>query len=187
MDSAKFFTHIKPLFSNKFTQKQVDGINHILSAIVNAGITDLRYIAYILATVFHETANTMQPIKEYGRGKGYDYGKKLKMSRKPYVSPDVIFYGRGLVQLTWFENYASMGKLLKIDLLNNPDLALYPDISAQIMIKGMTKGFFTGKALSNYFNEKVSDWVNARKIINGLDKAVQIADYAKIFYNGLLQ
>jgi len=186
MDSASFFAHIKPLFSNKFSQSQVDGINHILSAITEAGIIDLRYIAYMLATCFHETAKTMQPIPEYGRGKGYDYGKKLKMSRKAYTVPDQIFYGRGLVQLTWFENYDAMGKLLKVDLLNHPDLALDPTISAQIMIKGMIKGFFTGKALSNYFNEKTTDWINARKIINGLDKASLIADYAKVFHNGLL-
>jgi putative chitinase len=186
MNSASFFATIKPLFSNKFTQNQVDGINHILSAITEAGITDLRYVAYMLATVFHETAKTMQPIREYGRGKGYDYGKKLKMSRKPYVTPDQIFYGRGLVQLTWYENYDSMGKLLKIDLLNNPDLALNGDVSAQIMIKGMMKGFFTGKALSHYFNDKITDWINARRIINGTDKSSLIADYAKVFYNGLL-
>ncbi len=29
----------------------------------------------MLATVYHETAKTMQPIEEYGRGVGRDYGK----------------------------------------------------------------------------------------------------------------
>lgn len=78
-----------------------------------------------------------------------------------------------------------MGKLLHIDLLNNPDLALKDDIAAQIMVKGMTKGIFTGVNLDRYFYAERTDWVNARKIINGLDMAEKIAGYAKIFYRGL--
>jgi hypothetical protein len=33
--------------------------------------------------------------------------------------------------------------------------------------------------LGDYFNDKVTDWVNARRIINGTDKAAVIASYAK--------
>jgi len=185
MNKDKFFTSIKASLFTKFTQDQVDGINHILDSCTKNNICDLRYVAYILATAFHETAKTMRPIEEYGKGKGYDYGKKLKMSRQPYTVPDKIYFGRGYVQLTWYENYQSLGKILGIDLLNKPELALDKSVASDIMIAGMTKGLFTGKSLKNYFNDTATDWVNARKIINGLDKAELIAGYAKKFYTAL--
>lgn len=173
------------LFSGSISQNQFNGIEDILEAWSEKGITDKRYIAYALATAYHETAKTMQPIAEYGKGKGYDYGKKLKRSRQPYTTPDKLFYGRGYVQLTWYENYAAMSKLLGVDLLNNPDLALNPDIAAKIMVRGMLNGDFTGKRLADYFNEKVTDPFNARKIINGLDKAKLIEGYYFVFFKGL--
>ena len=90
-----------------------------------------------------------------------------------------------MVQLTWDYNYKKLGEVLKIDLYNNPELALQTDISIKIMFVGMTKGYFTGKTLGDYFNTSKEDWVNARKIINGLDKAKLISDYALRFYSAL--
>lgn len=184
MNTDHFFKTIKPLFK-KFSQSQVDGLNFILNEWEVSGLRDSRWLAYMLATAFHETAKTMRPIREYGKGKGRKYGKKIKMSGQPYTVPDQIYYGRGYVQLTWFENYDTLGRLLKLPLLENPDLALDPSIAAKIMFVGMTRGIFTGVGLSKYFNN-TTDWVNARKIINGLDKAELIAGYAKVFYAGLL-
>jgi putative chitinase len=176
------------LFGSKINQKQSDGIRGIIAEWNKHDYTDLRWLAYMLATVYHETAKTMQPIEEYGKGKKYDYGKKLKRSRVPYTTPDKLYYGRGFVQLTWYENYQLMGRLLKVDLLNNPELACTIEIATEILFEGMTKGAssfgdFTGKCLEMYFNDKTEDWVNARKIINGLDCAEKIAGYGKNFYN----
>lgn len=188
----KFFYSIRQsLFKPGLKQKQVEGINAILDIWEARGLTDLRWLAYMLATTYHETAKTMQPIEEYGKGKGYRYGKKIKRSGIPYTLPDKIYYGRGYVQLTWYENYETMGRLLGINLLQNPELALHPNFAAQIMFEGMTMGNshfgdFTGKSLENYFNDKKEDWVNARKIINGLDKAELIAGYGKKFMVGLV-
>lgn len=192
VNKDKFFSSIRSSLFGKLSQKQVDGLNYILDSCEKACVKDMRWVAYMLATAYHETGYTMQPIEEYGKGKGRDYGKKLKMSRKPYTKPDKIYYGRGYVQITWYENYETMGKLLKIDLLNKPELALDPEIAAKIMIEGMTKGIsgfgdFTGKKLEDYFNDNITDWINARRIINGTDKAVQIANYAKKFYEALTQ
>lgn len=183
MNRQAFYNSIRAsLFNGRLTAKQVEGINFKLDAFDKAGITDDRWRAYMLATSYHETAKTMQPIEEYGKGRGRPYGRKLKMSRKPYTSPDKIYYGRGDVQLTWYENYEKMGELLNIPLLEQPELALKPDISAKIMIEGMTKGRsnrgdFTGVSLETYFNSTKNDPVNARRIINGLDKAELIAGY----------
>lgn len=186
MDTTKFFDIIRTkLFNNHLAQTQVDGINGILTETEKRGITDTRWVAYMLATVFHETAQTMRPIEEYGKGKGYAYGKKLKRSRLPYTSPDQIYYGRGYCQVTWYENYQLFGRLLNIDLLNHPELALTVPVATDILIEGMTKGDFTGKYLEIYFNDKTTDWVNARKIINGLDQATKIAEYAQIFHEAL--
>lgn len=191
MNRQIFFNEIRSsLFSGRLTQSQVDGINFKLDAFDRINITDDRWRAYMLATSYHETAKTMQPIEEYGKGKGRPYGQKLKHSRKQYTHPDKLYYGRGDVQLTWYENYELMGRLLNIPLLEQPELALKPEISARIMIEGMTKGKsnrgdFTGVSLETYFNSTKNDPVNARRIINGLDKAELIAGYYYKFLEAL--
>ena len=191
INRKNFFDTVRDsLFGGAMNQGQVHGMESILREWEDQQLTDLRWLAYMLATTFHETAKTMQPIEEFGKGKGYKYGKKIKRSGIPYSLPDKIYYGRGYVQLTWYENYDTMGRLLGINLLNNPELALVPEHATAIMFEGMTKGNsnfgdFTGKSLENYFNDKKEDWVNARKIINGLDKAQLIAGYGHKFMDAL--
>lgn len=187
MNRKLFYEAIrKPLFGiKKMKQTQVDGMEALLNATEH--LTDPRHQAYILATAYHETAKTMQPIEEYGKGKGYDYGRMIKRNRNPYAFPDKLFYGRGLVQLTWYENYEYMGRKLGIDLLNHPELALQMDISCRIIVTGMTRGMFTGVKLETYFNDDREDWEQARKIVNGMDCAEKIAGYARIFYRALTE
>ena len=193
MNRQTFLSEINPaLFSGRITQSQIEGINFKLTAWEKSGLTDIRWLAYMLATSYHETARTMQPIEEYGKGKGKGrpYGQKLRHDRKPYTFPDKLYYGRGDVQLTWYENYEVMGKLLGIPLLEQPELALKPDVSARIMIEGMTRGKsnrgdFTGVSLENYFNTVKDDPIHARRIINGLDKANLIAGYHDKFLTAI--
>lgn len=139
----------------------------------------LRQAAYMLATAKHETANTFAPIEEYGRGKGLPYGK-------PDPENGHIYFGRGYVQLTWARNYRTMGKALGLPLYAKPELALKYDVAYKIMSYGMTHGAFTGVALSRYINEGKTDYQNARKIINGTDKADLIAGYASAIEQMLL-
>lgn len=173
-----FFNLVREKFG-RLTQDQVSGFNAILDEWERKALKDLRWLAYMLATAWHETDKTMRAIREYGRGKGRKYGV-------PHPKTGKIYYGRGLVQLTWYENYALMTKLLGVDLVVNPDLALDPVIAVDIMFEGMTKGEsgvgdFTHKSLEDYFNARVEDPVNARRIINGLDKAQLIAGYYRAF------
>ena len=145
-------------------------------------VTDLRMISYILATTHWETGAYGQrfiyePVPEQGKGKGKSYGIPHKKNGK-------IYYGRGFVQITWFDNYERFTKILNklgnnVDLVDNPDLALKPEIAVLILIIGMKEGKFTGRDLSDYFTSTKSDYYNARKIINGLDKAVIISEIAK--------
>lgn len=191
INKARFFDIIRViLFSGKLSRLQVAGIASILVEWEKSIHTDIRWLAYMLATIYHETARTMQAIEEYGKGKGRPYGKKLKMSGIKYITPNEIYYGRGKVQLTWYENYELMGRLLKIDLLNNPKLALDDNISNKILFEGMTKGSssfgdFTGRCLEMYFNKTDNDPINARRIINGLDKAKLISNYHYKFLEAL--
>jgi putative chitinase len=133
----------------------------------NSSKHDDRWLAYALGTAHHETDRTFGPIREYGLGKGKAYF--------PY-------YGRGLVQLTWDYNYKIMGKKLGLDLLQNPDSALELKNAIRIIFSGMEEGTFTARKFANYFNKTTDDWVNARRIINGKDKANLIAGYGKQYY-----
>ena len=178
-----FFNARKSLFSGKLKQSQVDGLNAILNEWEkNYYDEDDRWLAYMLATAHHETDRRMQPIEEYGKGKGRPYGSNIKMNRTRYFDTDNRFYGRGFVQLTWYENYEKAGKKLGINLIKNPEKSLELKYATQIMFLGMMEGWFTGKKLSDYFNDSKGDVYNARRIINGTDKANLIADYAFGYY-----
>ncbi len=176
----RFFGAVRAgVFGGRLTQGQVDGINAILDGWESREeFTDLRWLAYMLATTKHETADTMQPIEEYGRGAGHSYGV-------PDPSTGQTYYGRGYVQLTWKANYQKMADITRADLVNHPELALDPIIAAIIMFEGMERGLFTGVGLPHYFNATACDWVNARRIINGLDRAEHIADIARAFWVSL--
>ena len=186
VNRKKFYDTLKLTTLKKvipLNQSQVNGIETIFNEWDSReDLTDIRFLAYMLATDYHECDGKFQPIEEYGKGKTRPYGSKLKMSRVKYSTPNKIYYGRGRVQLTWYENYELMGRLLGIDLLNNPELALDPIISTKIMFEGMTKGAssfgdFTGRSLEQYFNKTTNDSINARRIINGTDKAKLISGY----------
>lgn len=172
-----FFMQIKlNPFRGLLNQSQVNGLTAILNEWEQKYASkDDRWLAYMLATVHHETDKTMKPIREYGKGAGRPYSKADPVTGQ-------VYYGRGFVQLTWKDNYQKMGTVVGADLVDNPDLALDPAIASEIMFYGMINGSFTGKHLGDYFSKDKEDWVNARRIINGLDKANQIADYGKSYY-----
>lgn len=179
-----FYAAARPSLFKKLSAAQVKSIEAIFDQWEYYGLTDIRWLAYMLATAYWETARTMLPIREYGKGKGRKYGVK-------HPKTGQIYYGRGFVQCTWYENYLKMGRLLGIaDLVTNPDRALEPAIATEIMFEGMTTGKsfagdFTGKHLANYFNLKTDDPIGARRIINGNDKAKEIAAIHAKFLSAL--
>ena len=95
------------------------------------------------------------------------------------------YYGRGYVQLTWRSNYQYWSRRLGIDLVNNKDLALRSDIAAQILVYGMRDGTFTGRKLSHYVNNSKTDFYNARRVVNGTDRASRIAGNARRYQKAL--
>ena len=137
--------------------------------------SDQKQLAYVLSTAFGECG--ISPIKEY-RAKE---GTALWNTQNKYWYTG--YYGRGYVQLTHKENYEKFGKLLGVDLVNNPDSALDPTIAGKIICIGMVKGLFTGVGLSKYLGPSLNDWTNARRIINGVDKAQAFGDRGKAIFS----
>lgn len=176
-------------------QGEVSGAGSILDAMLGA---PLAYTAYALATAWHETAHTMQPVKEYG-GPRYFHrmydpeGARPKLAKaNGNIQPGdgVKYCGRGYVQLTWRSNYRRAGGKLGIDLEGHPDLALRPEVAAGILRRGMEEGWFTGKAFEHFLPHSGvgsrDKFIQSRRIINGLDCAALIATYALQFQDALL-
>lgn len=158
--------------------EQVDIINGLLEA---AAHWTVGWLAYGLATAWHEAR--LKSIEEWGRGKGHSYGIVNETGKAPY--------GRGLVQITWHRNYEVMDAALGLGgrLVEDYDLALDPEIATRALVVGMQRGLFTGKSLGTYITPglgKHDEFVDARRIINGTDKAELVAGYADSFKAALI-
>jgi hypothetical protein len=174
----RFFASYSAAFGTP-SQPQKDGLREILDAAeADTEITDIRWLAYMLATVKWECADRWKPIEEFGKGSGRKYGTPVTVTDPSGKSFTNVYYGRGYVQLTWDWNYRQFGNFLKNRLLYEPQLALDPDIAYQVMSYGMRHGSFTGVGLGKYINATGCDYVNARRIINGTDQAQKIAGFA---------
>lgn len=196
MNQKAFFDHCRAgVMGPTLDADEVNGAGSILDAMAGA---PLAWCAYALATAWHETAHSMQPIKEFG-GPSYFFRMYDPQGQRPSLAKangnihpgdGAKYFGRGYVQLTWRNNYRRTGDKIGYPLEGSPDLALRPDIAAQIMREGMEEGWFTGKAFSHFLPRTGSAdraaFINARRIINGADKAGQIADYALQFQHALV-
>ena len=184
-----FFAHVRAnLFGGSLSQTQVDGMKSIIAAFDKYGDGDQRKLAYCLATGFHETGGSFGPKVEnlnytsasrirdvwptrftlataidYARQPqklaNFVYGGRLGNTRP---GDGWLYRGRGPAQPTGRGMYAKMGKLLGLDLEAKPDLALQQEIGSEILVLGLVRGLFTGKALA----AGVPDWVEARATIN---------------------
>lgn len=143
-------------------------------------------LAYVLATAYHETAHTMKPVREtlattdaqaVSRLNNAWSKGQLGSVKNPYWRDG--WFGRGYVQLTHKANYEKSGKKIGVDLVANPARAMDPAVAAEILVLGSKDGWFTTKKLEDYITLQKSDFVGARRIINGTDKASLIAGYAE--------
>lgn len=187
-DAGAFFSAWRDDFG-ALTQQRVDGINALLAEM--DGWSDPRWWAYGLATAYHETGGMMWPIKETVLASHKDRNPsdatviarlekawkagQLSWVKTPYWRDG--WFGRGDVQITHEDNYAKLGKAVGVDLVANRDRALEPAVAAAILCVGMERGLFTGKSLPDYFDADTDDPLNARRIVNGTDRAELIAGY----------
>ena len=159
--------HSQPMTSSVMAATQL-----IVAACREHGLMLATQQAYALATTEHETGGTFEPVRE-----GHHLGARADRHRRSLVY--YPFYGRGFVQLTWLANYQKFSKLLGVDLVRNPDLAMDPERAAWIMAYGFKHGSFTGRKMEDYITPARCDFRNARRCINGLDRAEHIAGLAR--------
>ena len=157
------------------------------------------WVAYALATAWHETAHTLQPIKEFG-GSAYFFRMYDKDGARPHIAKQLgntqpgdgaKYAGRGYVQLTGRINYQRAADMFGIpELVEYPEYALRRDLAAKIMRFGMIEGWFTGRTLFAYLPETKpahrESFKKARRVINGNDRAALIAGYALDFQDALI-
>lgn len=189
MNRAVFFDAIRPLFGGLSTD-QVRGLEILLAAVDGLPV---RHQAYVLATAYHETAATMQPVRETLATTDAEAARRLERAWKagklswvktPYWRADNGKYwiGRGYVQLTHKVNYERAGKRMGIDLVADPSAAMSPMLAARIIVQGMSEGWFTGVKMSD-----CATYRDMRKVVNGMDRADMIAGYAAKFETALLE
>lgn len=188
IDRRLFFDAVRKELG-ALSQPQVDGFTAILDEFERrrhqVSIPDL---AYMLATAWWETGRTMQPVREAFYIGDFAKAEAWRKRNLRYYP----FYGRGLVQLTWERNYRLAGQKLGQNFVTNPDLVMRMDLAVKIMFEGMLDGWFTGKALDDYIDdidesdaEDLREYTNARRIINGTDKAATIGGLALKFERAL--
>lgn len=195
---AAFFDWLRSndMLGPVLTKDEVEGLNVITAAAGLAG-WPIAWTAYALATAYHETAHTMQPVKERG---GEDYFRRMYdiSGRNPdlamrlgniQIGDGAKYAGRGYVQLTGRANYQRAQMELGQKLVDLPDLAMNDAVAASVMVKGMAEGWFTGRSLQTYLPSKApatrGQFIEARRIINGIDRAQNIAGYALEFQEAL--
>jgi hypothetical protein len=191
-DPGAFFSALRKL-TGPLNQVQVDTVNGLLAS---AAHWPTSWLADGLATAWHEAR--FEPVEEIGKGRGKRYatpGARSNGQIGPVYGGDAP-YGRGLVQVTWVDNYewldaaaAQEGLISKGDLLKDFSLALRPDIAALALVKGMEDGAYTTRKLADYLPNEVGtepQFIEARRIINGTDHAELIAGYALHIQDGII-
>jgi predicted chitinase len=197
IDRPRLFAGLRRL-AGRLSQAQVDAGSALLDAMErDPRLTDERHAAYLLATAWHETAGTLEPIAERG-GLSYiraqydpvhgDTPRKRARAQamgNTSAGDGWRYRGRGYVQLTWANNYRRAGEALGLDLVDDPDLALEPAVAYRILAIGMAEGWFTGRRLGAYIAGPKCDYLGARRVVNGTDRAAEIAGHARVFESAL--
>ena len=155
----------------------VDGtISAIIYECKAQGLTLDTQIAYVLATAQWETNRTFRPVKE-----AYWLSESWRKSHLRYYP----YYGRGFVQLTWKNNYKKYSKILGVDMVKDPSIAMKNDVALFVLVHGFKTGTFTGRKITDYIDEYHTDFIHARRCINGTDQAHAIASIASKFLDSM--
>lgn len=198
--------NFSPAYKRAFgpmTKDTDKGFNELLTMInADPGAANLtsHEVAYVLATVWHETwkpkiQQRWVPTIESGKPAYFEkyepntaLGKKLGNRDR---GDGMLYRGRGYVMITGRANYERLGPIVDP---NRPDillgdgawLAAMPLYAYPILMEGMKQGLFTGKSLGDYFLKSAGDgpddlydFVWAREIVNGKRKGESLPDRAE--------
>ena len=154
----------------------------VLNQCLRDGVSDKRQIAYVFATAQHES-HFGRFMMEIASGSAYE-GRCSDLGN---CSPGDgrRFKGRGFVQITGRRNYTKWSRILGIDLVGHPEKAAVPEIAAIILVRGMRDGSFTGLGLSDFIVAGRRDFFEARRIVNGYNRAADIRDIAQAYFNAI--
>lgn len=205
MNRQIFYNYMRDtsVFGGRLTQEQVDGMNNLLD-VQEKYLPDMsaQELAYDLGTASWETAGTMEPITERGQKSyfdKYDPGTRIgNILGNTQPGDGYRYRGEGHVQNTGRRNASVATKRLNelfnlgIDLVKNPEQRGDPLISALSLFIGNREGWWTGKDIDDYIDnidesdeEDLREFINARRIVNGTDKATEIGRRALAFEKGL--
>lgn len=176
MNRELFFDEIRGMFpGGRILPLRFERLNAVLQGLESRKVP-LRHAAYILATAYWES-DRFRTMREYATGEAYEGRRDLGNTQK---GDGVKYKGRGLVQITGRKNYADWSRRLNVDLLSQPHLAERLDIAVPILIDGSLQGTFTGRKLADF-----GSYAQMRRVINGTDKAGEIAAIAEDFEQAL--
>lgn len=206
MNRKAFFDSVRFAPFHNLNQGQVNGLNFLLDTWEADWkvSTPLTQFAYVLGTVWWETGQTMQPIHEYGNRayftRMYDpppAGQRPQVARQlgnTQPGDGAKFAGMGYVQSTGRRNAARATKRLRelklipdtVDFEKTPELLMKPEYAILVLFIGMEEAWFTGDSLDKEIDPKIdgdehSDYLRARRIVNGTDRAVEIANASDNF------
>ena len=181
-EKAFYDTARLTLFGGKISRVQFDRLSTLLSTIASYPQVTVPHAAYMLATAHWET-DRFNAMEEYASGEAYEGRSDLGNTES---GDGKRFKGRGFPHLTGRKNYQWASLVSGRDLISDPGAAADPSLSAVLLVTGMMEGVFTGIGLGRFINEKGTDYVNARKVHNGLDRAETIADLAERYEVALI-
>ena len=198
LDKKKFLVAYKKIWPFK-NQAAENGLNDLLLLLTgDYRVMDLRWMAYILATVKHEVGDSWQPTDEEP-SLWHQHSKDFGCKNNCYASLTTVkdpttgksytnrYYGRGFVQLTWNYNYKFVAdKLGKRMIYYTPELVKNDkSIAYEALVLGIINAWYSGTkpphGLGYYIKPNdltMTDYYNARRTVNGVDVASLIRDYA---------
>ena len=143
----------------------------VFAALVAAGQGSVRSQAGAIGTICIETGSRFAPIAEFYNdppGKYAYFEGMYGIGNHPsaaamgntQVGDGARYFGRGFPQITWKNHYKNYGERLGVDLVGNPDLALDPNISAQIFAL-----YWQDRGIQEQCERE--DWTSVRKSVQG--------------------
>ncbi len=167
----------------------------------NSKVNDDKRIAYIIATVYHETTKNLYPTRECScRTNVGSIACVRRLWQKgiaqPYHRLDPAtghsYYGRGQTQLTLKENFIRVGNKLGVGrgLYEKPDRSLDLTVSARNAVLGLYLGWYRARNgkwlnLKDIPFTRDRDWIEARQVLIGTRADREVAQFARRIHRGV--
>lgn len=180
------WTKLKLVLSRPVTDAQVVGFNSLISELNNAEAS-LYEATYIVATALFSTNNKLTPTIEDEFPDFYTDMYDIEGTRKTTAlrlgntekGDGEKYKQRGFVPLLGKNNYKAFEDFLDIPLVTSPELLEEVETASKVLVEGMLQGLFTGLYLSKYINSRNKDYINARRVVDGVESAKKIAILAQ--------